>query len=320
MVEVFGAKPKIPVSKKELSAAVLKANTSLRVKNKKLENRAKEKESQLKALDNERKSLEDGIKSLSSNIELLNDEIVKNNNILRKERPKLAKIKTQVLAAISKENSAQSNIDKLGKESDILAKNMEQMNSDLAIVSTLKSEIKLLKDDKKSGLKELDEVINEANGIKKELSKLRVDAVKKKKDHKDEMDKLDSEIEDIKLSLSKVDGEYMIKMAELNTKLSGLKDYTKEKEQEAGVIESLVKQREHSYIDIETKFKQAENALMYAKELTDKEIERERTEKEKIREKFKQWKIGALEEVARLKLKKKIESIDKAGLMEILNG
>ena len=43
-------------------------------------------------------------------------------------------------------------------------------------------------------------------------------------------------------------------------------------------------------------------------------------EKEKIREKFKKWKISALEEVARLKLKKRIENIDKAGLKEIFNG
>jgi chromosome segregation ATPase len=320
MVEVFGAKPKIPVSKKELSAAVLKANTSLRVKNKKLENRAKEKESQLKALDNERKSLENEIKSLSSNIDSLKKEIVKNNDKLRIERPKLTTIKNQVLEAISKENSAQSNFDKLGKESDILAKNIEKMNSDLAIVSTLKSEIKLLKADKKSGLKELAGVNRETNGIKAELSKLQADVVNKKEVHEDKMSKLDLEIKDKELSLSKVDGKYVIKMAELNTKLNGLEDYTKEKEQEASVIESLVKQREHAYIDIETKFKQAENALIYAKELTDKEVERERDEKEKIRKKFKQWKIGALEDVARLKLKKKIENIDKAGLMEILNG
>ena len=35
---------------------------------------------------------------------------------------------------------------------------------------------------------------------------------------------------------------------------------------------------------------------------------------------FETWKINALEEVARLKIKRKIENIDKAGLTEILNG
>ena len=35
---------------------------------------------------------------------------------------------------------------------------------------------------------------------------------------------------------------------------------------------------------------------------------------------FAKWKIGVLEEVARLKLKSKVDKIDKAGLSDILNG
>ena len=139
------------------------------------------------------------------------------------------------------------------------------------------------------------------------LPGLATEVATKKLDHIKIITNLNEEIDDKQRLLGSADNEYTVKMAALNTNLEGLENHIKEKEQDAGIIESLIKQREHTYIDIETKFKQAENALMYAKELTDKEIERERTEKEKIREKFKQWKIGALEEVTRLKLKKKIE-------------
>ena len=38
------------------------------------------------------------------------------------------------------------------------------------------------------------------------------------------------------------------------------------------------------------------------------------------KERFERWRIGILEEVARMKLKKKVDNIDKAGLSEILNG
>ena len=38
------------------------------------------------------------------------------------------------------------------------------------------------------------------------------------------------------------------------------------------------------------------------------------------KKRFASWKIGVLEEVARLKLKNKVDKIDKAGLSEILNG
>ena len=85
-------------------------------------------------------------------------------------------------------------------------------------------------------------------------------------------------------------------------------------------MDSLVSKRELDYIDIESKYKQAENALIHTRSLTNKEIEREKSAINRIREDFKLWKIGALEEVARLKLKKKIENIDKAGLADILNG
>ena len=39
-----------------------------------------------------------------------------------------------------------------------------------------------------------------------------------------------------------------------------------------------------------------------------------------VKENFEKWKISALEEVAKMKLKGKMESIDKAGLKEVLNG
>ena len=40
----------------------------------------------------------------------------------------------------------------------------------------------------------------------------------------------------------------------------------------------------------------------------------------KAKERYESWRIGILEEVARMKLKKKVANIDKAGLSEILNG
>ena len=48
--------------------------------------------------------------------------------------------------------------------------------------------------------------------------------------------------------------------------------------------------------------------------------EREEARIKKAKEKYESWRIGVLEEVARIKLKKKVDKIDKAGLSEILNG
>ena len=85
-----------------------------------------------------------------------------------------------------------------------------------------------------------------------------------------------------------------------------------EKEQannELQAIKNLCNNSEDKYIEWEQK-------VVKAKAQADKEEDRGK----KAKENFAKWKIGVLEEVARLKLKSKVENIDKAGLSEILNG
>ena len=51
-----------------------------------------------------------------------------------------------------------------------------------------------------------------------------------------------------------------------------------------------------------------------------KSAQLEETRIKQVKKNFENWKINALEEVARMKIKRKMETIDKAGLQEILNG
>ena len=315
-----GRKNRVPVSRDDIKQAIKDANARLKKANEKLDKEVANKNKSLSSVSKEISSGEKELISIDSERKVAKHDASKAKADARKERSKLSKLKTQVAEAVSSEDKAQSNLNNLTKESELLAKKIAKMNDDIAIASTIKEEIKILKSDKKIELKELDKVGGEVKDIKAELPKLQADAIKKKKSHKELLAKFDSEVELKQKLLDAVDGEYTIKIAEFNTRVSGLKELIKDKEEEAEVIESLIKQREYTYVEIETKFKQAENALMFARELTDKEIEREKSEKEKIKKKFNQWKMSVLEEVARMKLKKKIEDIDKAGLAEILNG
>jgi predicted nucleic acid-binding Zn-ribbon protein len=91
-----------------------------------------------------------------------------------------------------------------------------------------------------------------------------------------------------------------------------LKKSSKDKEkakQELQAVENLVEQSEDKYIECEIKVKKIS-------EKADKEQDRIASAKKR----FEAWKIGVLEEVARLKLKNKVDNIDKAGLSDILNG
>ena len=105
--------------------------------------------------------------------------------------------------------------------------------------------------------------------------------------------------------------EDQIKEEEIKLKdfISNAEDDKKKAKDELQAIENLVGDTEDRYVKWEHK-------IAKAKIEADKEEER----KKNAVEHFKKWKIGVLEEVARLKLKSKIDNIDKAGLSEILNG
>jgi len=86
----------------------------------------------------------------------------------------------------------------------------------------------------------------------------------------------------------------------------------KEKEEQSidlKTLKSLVNKKEDEYIVWERKIENIQ-----------KSVQSEESRISKIKKNFEKWKINTLEEVARLKLKRKIENIDKAGLQEILNG
>ena len=310
----------VRVTKDDIKKSIQAANDRLKNSNKKLDQDISDKKESLASAGKEIVSSNKELKSLASEIESAKHDAVKVKAEASKERAKLSKLKKQVAEAIADEDKAQSSLNNLTKESALLDNSIAKMNSDLAIVSALKEEIKILKTDKKLESKELDKISSEAEGFKNELSQLKPESAKKKKAHKQLLAKLDAEAEVKQKELDTVDGEHVIKMAELNTQIRALKDSVEDKKQEDDVIQSIIKKRELDYIDIESKYKQAENALMFTQEITNKEIEREKSEVKKVKDQFKQWKMSVLEEVARMKLKNKIEKINKAGLAEILNG
>ena len=312
-------RPKIPYSKDDIKKAIKDANARLRKANDSLDKDIAAKRKSLDSIVKEISSNENELKAALSAIEGAKKDAARASTEATKERIEVSKIKKQLAEALSREDSAQSNLNKLTKESEVLSKKVDKMNDSLAIASALKEELKILKSDKKIEINNLDELNGEADGIKKELSQLRTNTVKKKKDHKELLAGLDAETEIKQKSLEMVDSKYEIKMAELNTKFSSLEESLKDKEQEVETMDSLIKKKEGEFIGWESKCRQAEHLLMKAKDLADSQIERSKKEIDRQQEGAKRWKIGFLEEIARVKLKKKIEKLDMAGLKEAFN-
>ena len=67
-------------------------------------------------------------------------------------------------------------------------------------------------------------------------------------------------------------------------------------------------------------FTPEEETIKDAKDKADRIVSQAQEKATKIKLDFKDWKIEALDEVARLKIKGKIENINKAGLKDVLDG
>ena len=320
-MSIFGTKKRrIPVSKDDIKKAIKNANDKLKRVNKRLEQDIASKKESLLSAERKIGSSNKELKSIASEIESAKSDAIGAKTEASKERVKLSKLKKQLTEVLDGKDTAQSELNNLTKESKILDKKVIKMNDDLAISTSLKGELKLLKSDKKEDLEELKKIKSEADGIKKELSKLRSESAEKKEDHKELLSTLDAETEIKQKALKTVDGEYAIKMAELNTKFICLEEALKDKEQEDEVMDSLIGKKEQEFIEWETKCRQAEHLLMKARDLADDQIERSKKEIDRQQKAAKKWKVGFFEEIARVKLKKKIENIEMAGLKEAFDG
>ena len=94
---------------------------------------------------------------------------------------------------------------------------------------------------------------------------------------------------------------------ERDSKISEFDDDINHKNAELQAVNSLINKAEDEYIAWENKIKKA-------KGLVDIENRKVQT----VKDAYEKWRINRLEAEAKVKLKKKIDNIDKAGLMEIL--
>ena len=81
----------------------------------------------------------------------------------------------------------------------------------------------------------------------------------------------------------------------------------------------LSNRKAKEYEAILSKVMVAEKKIAQAEIQAKQVIENKEIQIEKIKEKFKTWKLTQLDQVAKLKLKGKIDNIDKVGLKDILD-
>lgn len=307
---MFGNKKRrIPISAKDLKQAILKKNKSLESKNKVLESSVKDKEKELKSLEKEYSSETKKLVSLSKDVQF--------------EEERVQKIKIGVFSNNKLLDEKLKKVDKAEKElceyESVVEKLQDKENKLLDSISTLE----LYKSKCEESKTELASIHVKKDNLLDELDSINSNIKESVEDGKDKVAYFEDQYDDLEERAKKHEEmvyqfeQRLIETQNLfkdeDNKLQDLFAKSKiEKEQttnELQAIKNLCNNSEDEYIKWEQK-------VAKAKANVDKEEERNK----KAKENFAKWKIGVLEEVARLKLKNKVDKIDKAGLSDILNG
>ena len=298
-----------PVDSKDLKKSILNANKSLDAKNNRLKEEIKSRESEIKSLDKEIKSLNNEIKSLietvSNNKTLLSKENIKLHNISKDIDDK----NSIVLTLKNEESSSNKNVNTLNKEA-------LKLNNDIAYLGTKKKkaddliqDVDYLQKQKQLEESEINEIKGKSRSIKENISNQELFFKNTSIAHQDKINEMSSEFEELSEKIESVKKELTSEEFKHKRTCSKLDEEKNDKSLELKSVESLVNKKEDEYIMWERKIEKIQTSYKSENDRIDK-----------IKKNFENWKIGALEGVARMKLKNKMENIDKAGLTEILNG
>ena len=85
-------------------------------------------------------------------------------------------------------------------------------------------------------------------------------------------------------------------------------------------MDLLLAKKDYEFSTVQSKISTAEDIVRDAEQRADYILDKAQEKVAKVKGDFKDWKVQALDEVARKKMKGQMENIDKAGLGEVLNG
>ena len=316
---MFGPK-KPKLSKKDLKKSIVNANDRLRAANARME-------LDIEAGKEKVKSTSEDYNAYKKALEDTKEMQVLANNELKGTQLDIADAQTIVKEALLKlsklteeSNSLEESNQKLESRSDELSKSIALLEEKEAELDNRTSSLKQIKKEEADGQETLELLAVELNEMetgvesyisRKEAAEVAFNTFKTKIER--EKDIVNRELRNAKdrmaeatLACGKEMGRLDKAIAERISELQDMDIRIQRKVFELSTVQSSIS-------SVEEKVKDAEERIEYA-------IKKEQERVGKIKGDFKDWKVEALDEVARLKIKKKIENIDRAGLKEVLDG
>ena len=316
---MFGPK-KAKLSKADLKKTVVKANERLKSANNRMQSDIKAGKDELKLIETQHK---EALKSLKDTKDLQVYAV----NELEATQFELAEIETITKKALEEISSLTGESVSLKKSNKSLKTKEGKLLKAISLLESRKEELTILtydlgqiRKEAASGQETLELLAVELNelesGVESYINrksaaesefrafKDRIDQDKRKAER--ELKKIEAFGKQLRTS----NGEEMSRLdhaiAERLSELKDLDEAKRIKEYELSAVKSKIG-------TVESRVNDAEQHIEY---VTKKEQDR----LSKIKGDFRDWKVEALDEVARMKIKGKIANIDKAGLKEVLDG
>jgi len=318
----FGRK-KVVLDKSLLKKKVVEENNRLANENSSLSKVIEGKKKEIKSLDKELKSIQEDKVSLQKTIDkdkemksLLGEKIADLSTEKRLAEMEIENIVSQVKASDKILDSAEKDLNKIEKRIDHLEGKKKEYAGIQSRISKAKQELKDVNLDIKASVKALDDMHKEFGA---ESSRQTLESTRLKRKLNTQITKLNKEVEKLtddnealkkeseELSTSKIssiasmEAERVQLKDDLDEIKSAMRAKINDESEKIGNLANIA----------DTRAKQVE-AMMEMSKKAENDLNR-------ARKRYSDWKISALDEVARMKNKGKLENIDKAGLKDVLN-
>ena len=325
---MFGNKKRrIPISKDDIKQAIKRANDRLKAENKKIKASIEKAKNALKVVETETKNAlnkadqaENKADQAENILATYNASIGNNLKSLDKTRRDLEASQQRLTDSEADEQYSQNNLEEIVKKELSLSKAVKSLEVKLKERDGLAKKIK----DAKAECTELD---SKLSIVCRRIDVANTDLVslKSSKDVlQSEFDSFKSDILGEKAALvtecTNIEQMLVEKIAESKSKIGAFDKSIAERMEESETYEALVSRGENAYATLQAKIMASEKRLHGLKSEADAVVANKQKQIDGIKSRYESWKLNELDKMAKLKLKGKIDNINKAGLAEILGG
>ena len=304
----FSFKNIIPLTKKQLDKKKVEANRQLQNNNNALQKN-------VKVLEDEAKKAKEVVDTVAKEVKAGVKEKKALDTSLKSLIAKHSQAESVLIGKTTKFDEISQKAQKLYKDVADKEKHLETLNKAIEMANAVKPDIVKLKDELKSVVDQLakkkvdlEDVVMQEGFIKEKIDDLAKGYEAKTKPYEIELDK----VKEKQASLRK---KYKDEVKTLENEVKGVVSQITKKKNNLKGLETDIAATKSIFNENADKIKVATDDL--------KRLEREKAvlmrDITDAKKRFDGWKLKAMEDVAKMTLKNKLEKIDKAGLSDVFN-